>query len=53
VSAFKRPEHEAAAKMHGDSRIRPVPIAPRIPEPLDREQMNVTRIVATPRSVWQ
>lgn len=28
-------------------------IAPRIPELLDREQMRVTRLVATPRSVIQ
>jgi hypothetical protein len=28
-------------------------IAPRIPEMLDREQMKVTRIVATPHSVLQ
>jgi hypothetical protein len=28
-------------------------IAPRIPELLDREQMRVTRLVATPHSVLQ
>ena len=28
-------------------------IAPRVPQMLDREQMKITRLVATPRSVIQ